>query len=347
MRKKASIIVDLLFVAIVFLIIIVGVIIKKNKPVMEYEDYGCQILEKDVEISALYTDGQRVYVGTNKGLHIYDAGTKEMVDNIEDITMVYAAGMVSDDEGGLWIGHEKGLTHLFSDGRQELFSFPQIPKGRVNAVACRDGYVYAGTYNGGVRLKQTNGKWEVDQLMNKEWGLISDSVNMILPLDEGILIGSYLDTNGGLTYISDKGWTQCIDINGGLPHPYVTSAVSLGDGRILVGSGYMRDGGLALLELDADSIRVLNTYSKDEGMPGEKIRYLYVDDKSLWITTEYDGILINIKPENGDYLEGEGVYLTENNGLSDNEIKCIVGTSGYYWLGGKYGLTIVPERVAR
>ena len=38
-------------------------------------------------------------------------------------------------------------------------------------------------------------------------------------------------------------------------------------------------------------------------------------------------------------------YLTEESGLSDNEIKCITKAEGYYWLGGKYGLTVVPESV--
>ena len=68
-------------------------------------------------------------------------------------------------------------------------------------------------------------------------------------------------------------------------------------------------------------------------------RYLFEDDDSIWITTEYDGVVIR------DKQTEQTKYLTEESGLSDNEIKCITKAEAYYWLAGKYGLTVVPESV--
>ena len=69
------------------------------------------------------------------------------------------------------------------------------------------------------------------------------------------------------------------------------------------------------------------------------------EDGYLWITTEYDGVLILNYAEDGLQSELQGLYLKEENGLSDNEIKCLIKVKDSYWLGGKYGLTIVPQNI--
>ena len=42
-----------------------------------------------------------------------------------------------------------------------------------------------------------------------------------------------------------------------------------------------------------------------------------------------------------------GLIFTMEHGLSDNEIKCMEETEEYYWLGGKYGLTLIRKSYIR
>lgn len=343
-QKRLNLLVDLVFVIIV-LVLIGGSrrFLEKSSDASDSETEQLQdflILEPNEEISALYADEQgQVYVGTNHGIHIYDASSKEIISKIDNIRMVYTASIIGDGKGGVWVGHEGGLTHIRKGGEQELFAYPELPEGRVNAIAERDGRIYCGTYNGAAVLTETDGVWSVSEQLDQASGLLCDSVNVILPVEHGLLLGSYLASDGGVTVLADDGIISYVEASSGLPHPYVTSALQLEDGTVLLGMGYMRDGALAELIPEGDSYRVGHVYTKADGLPGEKVRYLFEDDDSIWITTEYDGVVIR------DKQTEQTKYLTEESGLSDNEIKCITKAEGYYWLGGKYGLTVVPESV--
>lgn len=343
-QKRLNLLADLVFVIVV--IVLIGAsrwFLGKSSDASDSETEQLQdflILEPNEEISALYADEQgQVYVGTNHGIHIYDASSKQVVSKIDNIHMVYTASIIGDGAGGVWVGHEGGLTHIDRDGTQQLFAQPELPEGRVNAIAERDGKIYCGTYNGAAVLIKTDGVWSVSERLDQASGLLCDSVNVILPVEHGILFGSYLASDGGVTVLSDNGTVSYLDASCGLPHPYVTSALHLENGRVLLGMGYMRDGALAELIPEGDSYRIGPVYTKADGLPGEKVRYLFEDDESFWITTEYDGVVI------WDKQTGQTKYLTEESGLSDNEIKCITKADGCYWLGGKYGLTVVPETV--
>lgn len=344
-NRKVNIEIDIFFLMVVLIIIAIGGNWFKNSEKTENDTYDFLILEKDAEVSAMYFDGEHVYVGTNDGIHIYDAQSKKMVDTIENISMVYTAGIVGDNEGGIWVGHEGGLTHIDGTMKQENFEYPQIPEGRVNTVALKDNVVYCGTYNGAAKLQQVNGQWTVTDILNHESGLLCDSVNVILPVDSGIFYFSYLDANGGITFISNSGEIRYWDIKSGIPHPYITSAVEDADGKIWVGMGYMRDGGLMTLVEDETGYQICDSFSVEDGIPGEKVRCLFIDDSTFWVTTEYDGILIKVKEDGKDWAEYRNLYLTQESGLSDNEIKCMIKVKDSYWLGGKYGLTIVPKNI--
>ncbi|MCR4743972.1 MAG: hypothetical protein K5894_01935 [Lachnospiraceae bacterium] len=58
----------------------------------------------------------------------------------------------------------------------------------------------------------------------------------------------------------------------------------------------------------------------------------------LWITTETDGLIILDSPEKLSERPLSGNCIRKENGLSDDEIKCIVETENCFWLGSKYGL---------
>lgn len=338
--RKWNLGIDLAFVGILIALIVGGRLLSGPNEEENGSESGqlqeIRILEPEEEISALYTDGDQVYVGTNRGIHVYDAKTCEMRWQIDGIRMIYTASIIGDGAGGVWIGHEDGLTHLDATGKQELFAAPKLPEGRVNAIAEKDGKLYCGTYNGAAVLEETASGWKVVQRLDQKSGLLCDSVNVILSLEDGILFGSYLASDGGISILSEDGTFQYLDVSSGLPHPYITSAICGENGSIFVGMGYMRDGALAELSPGKDGYEIRKVYTKADGIPGEKVRYLFQDSESFWLTTEYDGVVIRKKKT------GQTSYLTEETGLSDNEIKCVTKAAGAYWLGGKYGLTVIP-----
>lgn len=297
-----------------------------------------QVLQQGEEISAVCFDKERVWVGGNDGIRLYDPVTRKVVQTVDGVEMIYSAGMLQTPDGSMWIGHEDGLTRIDEFGSRSEYRAPDIPKGRVNTVEWDQEAVWIGTYSGAAKLEPGENGWEVTEIRNRAAGLVSDSVNVIRSVGDTLWFASYLDTkNGGITIVSDRG-SQTITVEDGLVHPYVTSLLPLADGRMLAGCGYMNTGGLAVIAGEDGVYQVTETYGKEDGLPGEKIRFLYQDAFGyLWITTEYDGIVI-FNPKTSKSL-----YFTEEHGLSDNEIKCMTETEEAYWLGGKYGLTVIPK----
>ncbi|MCR5398821.1 MAG: hypothetical protein K6E68_04720 [Lachnospiraceae bacterium] len=346
MRNKAGTVINCIFIAVVIAAIVIMSFIFRDDGTESVQRYDLTVLEADREISALYARDGLVYVGTDKGVIIYDADNFAPVDRIEDLSLIYSAGIAGTDDGSIFIGHEKGLTRIGPDGTRTDYMAPDIPKGRVNTVVYDGEYIWCGTYNGAARLKRTTGgDWAADKVMTADDGLKCDSVNVILPLGDDLLIGSYLDNrNGGLTLLYSDGRTEYIGKEQGLPHPYVTSAALTAGDEVLVGCGYMSDGGLAVLKKSGDSYMIRSTYYKDDGLPGEKVRAVFTGGNIAIITTESDGV-VAIKLNSGAFLEPEfssGIYINEENGLSSNEVKCIIKAGNNYWLGTKYGLTLVP-----
>ncbi|HFI0618230.1 TPA: hypothetical protein ACGOZH_001861 [Streptococcus suis] len=347
-KKILNITINIIFIGMIFFAFFCAekVSQKKGSSVVK-EDFT--ILEKDAEISALFYDGQNVWVGTNEGVMVYNPDILEVIKTIDDLKLVYSAGITSSADGSIWIGHEKGLTQIDSAGQRTDYQYPDIAKGRVNTVLCDGEKIWCGTYNGAavLELKQADKEhesWQVQQILDSSNGLCSNSVNIMIRVQNGILIGSYLDTiSGGLTFLKEDGEIQTIGTEQGLPHPYVTSLLELPSGDVLVGTGYMEDGGLAVLSYESGEYKVVDTLGVEDGMPGDKIRSLFYSNQTIWITTEYDGILMISEQDFRNKAFENGRYLRQENGLSDNEIKCIVESDKYSWLGGKYGLTLIPK----
>lgn len=342
-EKRMNLILNLFFTGMVVIAFIwAAKIEKKSESDVKKQDFI--ILEKDSEISALYFDGRKMWVGTNTGVKVYAPDTLSVEKTVDDLKLVYSAGITGSLDGSIWIGHEKGLSQIRPEGERIDYQYPDIAKGRVNTVLYDGKRIWCGTYNGLTVLEPIEGRWQITQCLDSESGLCSDSVNTIIRVQKGVLIGSYLDTEkGGLTFIKDDGKIQIMRKEQGLPHPYITSMMELPSGEVLVGTGYMEDGGLALLSYKDGLYHVKQTLNKESGMPGEKIRSLYYGNQELFITTEYDGILWIGEEAFRDLDFEKGVYLKEENGLSDNEIKCIAESDKYYWLGGKYGLTLIEK----
>lgn len=342
MNKKQNVIVDIVFVLIVIVIICIGKSNISDNATTNISDSSFFQLDVGEEISAMCVCDDEVFVGKNTGINIYDKDSLLLKRSINDISLVYSASIIKDDNNNIWIGHENGLTLVDCNGNRMDFTAPELPEGRVNTVAQVGDNIWCGTYNGAAVLEAKEGQWSVVRTLDKNSGLLSDSVNVIQPSGSSVLIGSYLDNAGGITVIDTEGDMSYITSQDGLPHPYVTSMALLENGDILAGTGYMYEGGLAYIKKEQGSYFLYKVYDESDFIPGGKVRFCYADDSAIWVTTEYDGVLIYFGNIEEGIVEENCLILTEKNGLTDNEIKCIVKTDDYYWLGGKYGLTVIP-----
>ena len=157
---------------------------------------------------------------------------------------------------------------------------------------------------------------------------------------DALWFGSYLANQpGGISILREengkKNW-QYLTAEEGLAHPYINAILVLEE-KVLVASGQLTAGGLNVLREFPEGYAVEDTFGVEDGIPGEKVRWLYQDSEGhLWITTESDGLILC----KDDVLEHplKGICLTWKEGLSDNEIKKIAESEQYFFLAGRYGL---------
>lgn len=310
-----------------------------------------QVLLPGYEISALIVEEDLVYVGGKDGVFILDINTQEVVENLTtELSLVYTASMIRSQRGDLWVGHDSGVS-MYSNGAWIHFEAPDIPKGRCNKLLEADDIIYCG-FQEGVALFSLNpsGEYEVVEQLSIEEGLAENNANAIyIDSNESIWYGAYYsDQIGGVSINSNNDW-QYISIEDGLAHKYVTDIKGFDhDSKeyVIVGCGHLTSGGLTIFSVDTTGINLQETYNTNHGLPGEKVRSLYMSDlEDIWITTESDGLVIT---NPGDLLSkhiSEGVYIRKENGLSDNEIKIMSENDKYYILGGKFGLTLIDKKV--
>lgn len=304
---------------------------------------GFEVFCEGEEISALFAADGSLWIGGRAGVKRLDVLTGKVLEWVaEDLELVYAAEIIQTGDGSVWVGHNAGVTRFAKDGSREDFMAPALTGGRVNALLCTGDRIWAGTMEGASLLEMRDGMWKVVEKYTKDNGLLSDSVNVLACREGEIWYGSYLDIlPGGISILAGTGW-QYLTVGDGLAHPYINAILPVGD-EILVACGQLTAGGLNLVRRVDGRFRVMDTYGVEDGIPGAKVRWLYLDSSGyLWITTESDGLILTRAAGLSHPIDG--VVLTWEQGLSDNEIKSIVETDDYYFLAGRYGLTRIEKQ---
>ncbi|MFI3200354.1 MAG: hypothetical protein R3Y54_02350 [Eubacteriales bacterium] len=312
---------------------------------LEYTD----VYLEGEEISALLITEDSLWVGGKDGIKSIDYITGEVIGYVlDDIQLIYAADIVvSNVDNSIWIGHNEGVSILYENGDRTDFSTPEMSAGRTNSILETAHGIYVGTMQGCTLFTYKNETWKVTYIYKQSNGLASNPVNTITEIDGEIWFGSYLDSNPGGVSILDvtTNQFQYLDIQSGLPHPYINAILPIGH-SVYIATGQLTFGGLVKVDKIEDIHMVTDLYDTNDHIPGEKVRQLYLDSKEyVWITTESNGLIVASGIEQVSHPIN-GIVIDEDNGLSDNEIKCIVETNTHYWLGGRYGLTrILKETI--
>ncbi len=335
---------DLILLGIFMGILIVcGIIYQHNKPKPVYETYEeLSVLMEGTEISALFDDGARLWVGASDGIYWLDNATGELQKKLDaQINMIYAASIVRTSDGTIWAGHDAGISAFDANGNEILrFEAPQIPGGRVNTFHVTGDGLWLGAMEGAAFLSKESGNWEVSRILTKENGLAEDVVEVIESVGDEIWFGSYLATGeGGISILKPDGWDY-LSTEDGIQHRYINAILPLSQDEVLIGCGQLSYGGLSRARRTEDGWSIAETWDQEDGIPGMKVRWLFLDTTGrLWITTEADGMLILDNTQSLSAHPLEGLVVKSENGLVDNEVKIIAESETCYWLGGKYGMT--------
>ena len=338
--NKKSIIILVCFFALLTAAGVVYQILSREPQAEQYDNL--EILFPGIEISALFDDGQRLWAGTAEGIYILDRDSGATIRKLDaPIHMIYSAMITKTEDGLVWVGHEDGLS-AFDEDLNEIYRFeaPDIPGGRVNTLLTDGEGLWAGSQEGAFRLANTGGEWKVEEILTTDSGLIEEVVQVISKVGDELWFGSYLAVGkGGISIRSKDGW-KYLSTEEGIPHRYINAILPLKDGRVLIGSGQLIYGGLSIAERSSGGWKIISTLDQNDGIPGMKVRWLYLDSSGrLWITTEADGLMILDDTDMLDSTPLKGLILKQENGLADDEIKCIEECDSCFWLGGKYGLT--------
>ena len=339
MNKKSMIILICFFA----LLTVAGVVYQTVNKEPQAEQYdNLSVLLPGIEISALFDDGERLWTGTAEGIYLLDRDSGATIRKLDaPIHMIYSAMITRTEDGLIWVGHEDGLSAFDADLNEKYrFTAPDIPEGRVNALFADGDGLWAGSQKGAAFLTVDNGEWKVDEVLTKSSGLSEDVVQVIKKVGDELWFGSYLGVDkGGISIKTGDGWDY-LSTEDGIPHRYINAILPLEDGRVLIGSGQLIYGGLSIAERSSDGWKITANLDQNDGIPGMKVRWLFLDSLGkLWITTEADGLMILDDPVMLDQPPLSGLILKQENGLADDEIKCIEECDNCLWLGGKYGLT--------
>lgn len=345
MRNRVRWIVNILFL-IIGCMAVAALIIHIRRHSLQDEPepiLGFEVFCSGEEISALFSTEDCLWIGGRDGIKRLDCKTGEIIDYVaKDLELIYAAEICRSEDGSIWVGHNDGVTVFTQDGTRMDFSAPDLTGGRVNSILCVEDRVWVGSMEGANLLELQDEIWTVSKKYTKEDGLLADPVNVMADFEGQILFGSYLDNRpGGISILTSSGW-QYLTVEDGLAHPYINAILPVED-KILVACGQLTSGGLNQIEAEKGSLKITDTFDTQDSIPGEKVRWLYLDNNGfLWITTESDGLILTQAAELTHPIDG--IVLTWEQGLSDNEIKKIAETNDYYFLAGRYGLTRIEKQ---
>jgi ligand-binding sensor domain-containing protein/signal transduction histidine kinase len=319
-----------------------------------------------VDALAEQPDGT-VWAGSiSEGLFRFKDGKLVAINASSGLSDNSVESLLSDREGGLWVGTDAGLNQL---RHKNLFAFSQaegLGYGAVEGMAeIAPGLVWVAKPNDGLyrwdgrgfsRLMSANLSIDGPQINSllvardgscwvagahgllhfKNPKMTTDKAELftlpgmnIISLCEGQNGSIWVGTREGqLWRLKSGAWLAQTNLS--QSHP-LTAIVPDVHGGIWVGT----EGG-GVYRLDDDKVSVhLNA---DNGLLSNLIRTLYLDEKgTLWIGTAGGGL--------ARYQEGRVTSFTTREGMLDNTISQILEDgAGHLWLGSNRGISCVSKR---
>lgn len=302
------------------------------------------------KISSIQIDGDRVWVGTDKGLAIYEEGGFSVITTEDGLSHNYVLDIdISELTGEVWIATMSGLTK-WSAGEMEVFN--QFNSGLANdvvySVVTDREYVWTATAAGASKLNTYTSQWEIfneqNSPMHEPWtyGVAnSDQKIYIAAWGGGVL--EYFKNSGRFRVHRDPDHQMQIDLypDDGVVHD-ITTGVSYANDILWVGTYF----GLSRY----DGTNWQSYFDHDSGLASNFINYVKAQDNVIYICTDNGFSTFNghrwatYKNESGTgkiiITEGDNSReLTTSNALSNNYIWAMDVNGDEIWLATADGLS--------
>lgn len=318
-------------------------------------------------VKSIYADGPVVWVGTSSGLIRYDTSddTFKLFDARSGLLSngVFFVGKI---RGKIAAGtYGGGLSILGDDGQWKTYN---IPEGLGDAfvydvIEAKNGDIWIATWSGANRVRggalDDRSKWDLYTVENTAGGLPND---WVYGLSEGRNGDMWLATEGGIARFAADKWENWNHQRGlGAPYEKVKDAIAyssdpgkasshhaqqkaemgLQDVNVAFNPNYVvsmkvdRDGhvwagtwGGGLSRYDGQKWTV---YTTAEGLPGNHVFMLHLDDKAqLWVGTN-NGL--------AQWVGGKFKVMTTADGLFANNVFAMATTpAGDKWIGSYGGV---------
>lgn len=302
------------------------------------------------KVSSVRIDGDRVWIGTDKGLAIYENGEFSVITTEDGLSHNYVLGIdVSELTGEVWIATMSGLTR-WSAGEMEVYN--QFNSGLANdvvySVVTEREYVWTATAAGASKFNTYTDQWEIfnelNAPMHEPWtyGIANgDEKIYIAAWGGGVL--EYFKDSGRFRVHRDPDHQMQIDLypDDGIVHD-ITTGVSYANDILWVGTYF----GLSRY----DGTYWQSYFDHDSGLASNFINFVKAQANVIYICTDNGFSTFNghrwatykIESGTGKIIITEGDSsreLTTSNALSNNYIWAMDVKGDEIWLATANGLS--------
>ncbi|NNE71999.1 MAG: hypothetical protein HKN29_16760, partial [Rhodothermales bacterium] len=311
---------------------------------------------RGVSISSLQFVGNRLYVGTTRGLYVQQGDTFEHFQGTH-LGIQPIVGLTADSEGTVWVSTGGSVTAIRNGAEAERL-LPPGTTNFVNLIALENGAIWGRTnqgtllYEGGqfrpITTSQgmpiltviavfedregtlwTGGIGGIAKFTGRaftnytqEDGLGSNTVwQMTRDHEDALWVG----TTGGLSRLQDGSW-ETFTVADGLAGNFIRSVITDTDGTLWIGSigglTRLRDG---RLEVHPGLATVGEVFWVDQDTSGR-----------LWITTRARGLMRSVSAPGSDWPEFEPVAVP---GQRFTNARVLASDTGVVWVSGDNGLS--------
>jgi ligand-binding sensor domain-containing protein/AraC-like DNA-binding protein len=322
----------------------------------------------DNNIRSIAGDGSTVYIGTTKGLAVFEDGkVSKVVTEDDGLENSNVSAVYVDSKGNLFAGTKNGFLHSFQNGKITSHFIPgSVEADFINEIyEDRHGSLWLGTEKGIHRF--TDGFFESFSVKD---GLTYEAVRSIIEDKEGNL---WIGTSGGGINLFTDGKILTLSIDDGLSSGDILPVLFDSYGNLWMGTA------LKGLDMMTPEGSVYN-YSTQNGLIDNRILSLTeCSDKNIWVGTvsgitvlKSDGTLKNVTFNGEKFLKpvsaivqsdsgeifasthGEGIFridafeivdsLGKDKGLGDGVVLSFLEEKpGKFWIGTMNGLYLFDK----
>jgi ligand-binding sensor domain-containing protein len=284
-----------LIMACLFVLTVTMAAAPANMPQFRWENFTTANGLPDNHVFCVLVDGDRVWVGTENGLGVYEGGKWKIFRPADGLAHRVVLSLALDKRtGDLWAGTMGGLSRI-SAGRIDTFT--QLNSGLANdivyGVGVQGDYLWAATAAGASRLNTRTSQWSIFNERNTPmyeiwtYAVSAGEDKVYYAVWGGGLLEYDIGTERWKDYNDPDGETEMVLFKDqGLIHE-ITTSVSYVDQIVWVATYF------GASRYDGRNWR--NFLQKDSGLPSNFLNFIKgVDDNHAWFCTDkglayYDG----------------------------------------------------------